>query len=129
MGVGAPEDLVEADRRGIDMFDCVMPTRNARNGALFTARGRINIKTRVYAEDHGPLDPECDCYVCRNYSRAYLRHLFNTGELLGQRLASLHAIHFYLWVAREMRAALLRGDFDAWSREFLARFRAGASPA
>ena len=129
MGVGTPEDLVEAVGAGVDMFDCVMPTRNARKGTVFTRDGRLVVKNALYARDERPLDPECDCHACRNYSRAYLRHLFNTGELLGQRLASLHAIHFYLRVTREMRAAILRGDFEAWSRDFLARFRAGTPSA
>jgi queuine tRNA-ribosyltransferase len=121
MGIGAPEDLIEGIYHGFDMFDCVMPTRNARNGALFTVFGRINIKAAVYAEDSGPIDPECDCYVCRNYSRAYLRHLYRSQEILASRLNSWHNLHFYLNLMSGARAAIAAGSFTAFRREFYAK--------
>ena len=96
MGVGTPVDLVESVPRGMDMFDCVLPTRNARNGQLFTSQGIINIKNARYAEDDGPPDPECGCYTCRTYSRAYLRHLFMAGEMTAATLNTLHNLCFYL---------------------------------
>ncbi len=106
MGIGAPEDLVEAVWHGYDMFDCVMPTRNARNGMLFTSQGRINIKAKVYEEDEGPLDPECGCHVCRSYSRAYLRHLYRAGEILASHLNTYHNLYYFLDLMRRMRAAI-----------------------
>jgi queuine tRNA-ribosyltransferase len=111
MGVGTPGDLVECVALGIDMFDCVMPTRNARNACAFTSEGRIIIKNADYARDERPLDPACGCVVCRRYSRAYLRHLFVTGEMLGPMLATHHNLHFYLDTMRGMRQALLVGKF------------------
>ena len=123
MGVGTPEDLVEGVRRGIDMFDCVLPTRNARKGTVFTREGRLVVKNAAFARDERPLDPDCECPTCRRYSRAYIRHLFNTGEMLGPRLASLHSVYFYLALMTELRASLRQGRFDSWSREFLARYR------
>jgi queuine tRNA-ribosyltransferase len=95
MGVGRPEDLVEAVAEGVDLFDCVIPTRHARNGHLFVSTGVMNIRNARYAADTGPVDPECGCYTCRHYSRAYLRHLDRCGEMLGPRLATLHNLHFY----------------------------------
>ena len=121
MGIGAPEDLVEAIYHGYDMFDCVMPTRNARNGALFTATGRINIKAAIYAEDTSPIDPECGCYVCRNYSRAYLRHLYRSNEILASRLNSWHNLHFYLNLMERARSAIALGAYPAFRKEFYAK--------
>ncbi len=118
MGVGRPEDLVEGVRAGVDMFDCVMPTRNARNGQLFTSRGKVNIKNARYAEDTGPLDPDCHCYVCQKYSRAYLRHLFVSKELLSARLNTLHNLSYYLGLMKQMRTAILEGGFEEWVKTF-----------
>ena len=118
MGIGAPEDLVEAVWHGYDMFDCVMPTRNARNGMLFTSQGRINIKAKIYEEDAGPLDPECGCYVCRNYSRAYLRHLYRAGEILASNLNSYHNLYYYLDLMRKMREAIRNNSFTEFRRNF-----------
>jgi queuine tRNA-ribosyltransferase len=120
MGVGRPEDLVESVARGIDMFDCVMPTRHARNGHLFTAGGVLNIRNARYAADLGPVDAGCDCYTCRNYSRAYLRHLDRAGEILGSRLNTIHNLHFYQALMKAIRAAIAVGRFAA----FRAAFRA-----
>jgi queuine tRNA-ribosyltransferase len=121
MGVGAPEDLLEGINAGFDMFDCVMPTRNARNGMLFTSFGRVNIKGARYAEDPLPLDPECDCYVCRNYSRAYLRHLYRSGEILAARLNTWHNLHYYLALMAGAREAIAGGRFTEFRRNFYAR--------
>ena len=122
MGVGLPHDLVEAVGRGVDMFDCVIPTRNARNGTVFTARGRIRIKNKQYTEDFSPLDPDCGCLACRRYSRAYLRHLFRSREILGLHLLTLHNVHFYLQLMRRARQAILDGSFAAWQADFLAGY-------
>lgn len=119
MGVGTPEDLVESVMRGVDMFDCVMPTRHGRTGSLFTSRGRINIKGAVYASDERPLDPACDCYTCRHFSRAYLRHLFMAGEILGLRLNTLHNLHFYVTLMRQIRQAIEDGSLAAFRTQFL----------
>lgn len=118
MGVGRPEDLVEGVRAGIDLFDCVMPTRNARNGQLFTSRGKVNIKNAKYIDDPGPLDPECLCEACTKYSRAYLRHLFVCGELLSARLNTVHNLTYYVTIMRQMREAILENRFDAWVKAF-----------
>jgi len=118
MGTGTPEDLVESVARGIDMFDCVLPTRNARNGQLFTSQGRINIKNVRYAEDDGPPDPECSCYTCRTCSRAYLRHLFATGEINASTLNTLHNLHFYLDTLRRIRDAIAFGRFESFRLAF-----------
>ena len=126
MGVGRPEDLVEAVRAGIDMFDCVMPTRNARNGQLFTSLGRINIKNAKYADDNSALDPECTCETCRDYSKAYLRHLFVAGEMLSARLNTIHNLHFYLNLMRQMREAILKDQFDQWTKDFYIKFKSAA---
>jgi queuine tRNA-ribosyltransferase len=126
MGVGRPEDLIASVARGIDMFDCVMPTRHARNGHLFTRTGVINIRNAVHATDTGPIDPACGCYTCRNYSRAYLRHLDRCNEILGARLNTLHNLWFYLDLMRRMREALEAGTFAAFAREELAMRRGGA---
>jgi len=127
MGVGFPEDLVEGIRRGIDLFDCVAPTRMGRNGAVFTRDGRLNIKRTEYRTDPRPLDPDCDCSACTRFTRAYIRHLFVSDELLGLRLLSLHNVHFLLSLARSARQAILNGDLDSWSRDWLSRYRT-ASP-
>jgi queuine tRNA-ribosyltransferase len=118
MGAGTPEDLVEAVARGIDLFDCVLPTRNARNGQLFTSEGRINIGNARYAEDDRPPDPGCCCYTCRTYSRAYLRHLFQVGEINAATLNTLHNLHFYLDTLRRIREAIAFGRFESFRREF-----------
>ena len=127
MGVGTPEDIVECVARGIDMFDCVLPTRNARNGQLFTSRGRINIKNARYAEDDGPLDPECGCYTCRRHSKAYLRHLFMAGEMSSGALNTLHNLSFYLDTMRRIRDAIAFRTFETFRQEFL-RSAASAGP-
>ena len=114
MGAGTPEDLIESVARGVDLFDCVLPTRNARNGQLFTSEGRINIKNARYAEDDGPLDPQCDCYTCRSCSRAYLRHLFLAGEINAAALNTLHNLHFYLDTMRRIRDAIAFGRFESF---------------
>jgi queuine tRNA-ribosyltransferase len=118
MGVGTPEDLVESVARGIDLFDCVLPTRNARNGQLFTRAGRINIKNVRYAEDDRPVDPECGCYTCRTTSRAYLRHLFQVGEINAATLNTLHNLHFYLDTLAAIRDAILFGRFESFRLAF-----------
>jgi queuine tRNA-ribosyltransferase len=119
MGAGTPEDLVECVARGIDMFDCVLPTRNARNGQLFTSEGRLNIKNARYAEDDGPLDPRCGCYTCRHHSRAYLRHLYMAGEMTAGALNTLHNLSFYLDSLRRIRDAIVFRTFDRFRQEFL----------
>ncbi|MBI2760100.1 MAG: tRNA guanosine(34) transglycosylase Tgt [Chloroflexi bacterium] len=123
MGVGSPEDLIEGVRRGVDMFDCVLPTRLGRNGALFTRDGRINISNARYAADLGPVDPECDCPACADFSAAYLRHLFAAEELLAYRLASQHNIRFLVRLMEQSRAAITAGAFDTFAETFLARYR------
>jgi len=123
MGVGSPEDLVEGVARGIDMFDCALPTRVARNGSLFTPEGRVDITKARYAEQQGPLDETCDCYTCRDYSAAYLRHLFRAKELLGLRLASIHNLRFVLRLMERIRASILEKRFDAFRRDFLDRYQ------
>ncbi len=119
MGVGAPQDIVQAVAHGVDMFDCVMPTRNARNGTLFTSLGKLNIRNAAYKEDPRPLDPACVCEACRNYSRAYLRHLFQSNEMLGLRLNSLHNITFYQTMMRNIRDAVTRGRYAEFMEKFL----------
>jgi len=121
MGVGTPSDIVKAVARGVDMFDCVIPTRHGRNGYLFTSSGTLKIRNARYAGDLGPLDPECDCYTCAHYSRAYLRHLDKCNEMLGPRLATLHNLHFYQRLMSDIRAALEAGTFEAFAAQFLAR--------
>jgi len=121
MGVGTPSDIVKAVARGVDMFDCVIPTRHARNGYLFTSAGTLKIRNARYAEDLGPLDPDCDCYTCTHYSRSYLRHLDKCNEMLGPRLATLHNLYFYQRLMSDIRASLEAGTFAAFAAEFLAR--------
>ncbi len=118
MGVGTPEDLIENIERGVDMFDCVMPTRNARNGTLFTSFGRVNIKKASFKEDEKPIDEECTCYTCQNFTRAYMNHLFRAGEITYFRLASLHNIHYYLNLMKQARAAILANNWDEFKKEF-----------
>ena len=120
MGVGRPQDIVEAVARGIDMFDCVMPTRHARNGHLFTSSGVLNIRNARYAKDLEPVDATCGCYTCRNYTRAYLRHLDRTKEILGSRLNTIHNLSYYQKLMQEMRASIAAGCFAAWRRVFRA---------
>ncbi len=119
MGAGTPEDLVECVARGIDMFDCVMPTRNARNGQLFTSQGRVNIRNARWAEDEGPLDPACGCYTCRTHSRAYLRHLQMAGEITAAALNTLHNLTFYLDTMQRIRDAIAFRTFETFRQEFL----------
>jgi queuine tRNA-ribosyltransferase len=121
MGVGFPEDLVEGVRRGVDLFDCVAPTRMGRNGTAFTDEGRINIKRADFRTDPRPIMEGCGCSACRRFSRGYVRHLFVSDEILGLRLLSLHNVHFLVSLMRDARAALAAGTFDAWSRDWLAR--------
>ena len=129
MGVGRPEDIVAAVLRGIDLFDCVMPTRHARNGHLFTSTGVINIRNSAYQADTGPVDAGCDCYTCRHYSRAYLRHLDRCKEILGSRLNTIHNLHFYIRLMEQLREAISRGRLGAWSRDFFAARRAAGAVA
>ena len=121
MGVGTPEDIVEAVRCGIDMFDCVLPTRNARNGHLFTHYGAVRIRNAVHQDDTGPLDDACDCYTCRHYSRAYLRHLFRCKEILGARLNTIHNLYYYQVLMRNIRAAIAAGTFASFRDHFYSR--------
>jgi queuine tRNA-ribosyltransferase len=126
MGMGEPEDLLLAVGAGIDLFDCVLPTRNARNGTLYTRSGRTNIKASRYTADPAPLDPDCSCTTCRNYSRAYLRHLYMAKEILSMRLNTWHNLHFYLELMRDARKAIAEGRFEGWSRGVLEGYRRGA---
>ncbi|MGR8920232.1 MAG: tRNA guanosine(34) transglycosylase Tgt [Gammaproteobacteria bacterium] len=126
MGVGTPADLVEAVAAGVDMFDCVLPTRNARNGHLFTSAGVVRIRNAVHRADTGPLDPACGCYTCRHYSRAYLHHLERANEILGARLNTIHNLAFYLGLMRDLRAAIRAGRFAAFRADFHAHGPSGA---
>jgi queuine tRNA-ribosyltransferase len=125
MGVGTPADILEAVQRGVDMFDCVLPTRNARNGMLFIPSGRIVIKNAKYAEDEGPVDPDCTCYCCRHYSRAYLRHLYLAGEILGMRLNTIHNLHFYLHFMEKIRRRIEAGRLKSFVDDFFSRWDSG----
>jgi queuine tRNA-ribosyltransferase len=129
MGVGFPEDLIEGVRRGVDLFDCVAPTRMGRNGTVFTVDGRLNIKRAEFRADRRPIDPECDCAACTRFSRAYVRHLFLADEILGLRLLSLHNVHFLVSLMRQARIALLGGTFDGWSQAWLRRYHSRPVPA
>lgn len=122
MGVGFPEDVVEAIRRGVDLFDCVAPTRHGRTGSAFARDGRFNVENAPFADDESPLDPDCGCEVCRTHSRAYVRHLFKSGEMLGPRLLSYHNIAFLVDLVGEAREAIRAGTFDAWSADWLDRY-------
>jgi queuine tRNA-ribosyltransferase len=123
MGVGRPQDIIQAVLRGIDMFDCVMPTRHARNGHLFTSQGVVNIRNAAHQSDTGPLDPACACYTCRNFSRAYLRHLDRCNEILGSRLNTIHNLHYYLELMRRLRAGIEAGSLDAVLRDYKPELR------
>ena len=123
MGVGTPENILESIERGVDMFDCVLPTRNARNAVVFTAHGRLNLRNAEHAADFSPIDPDCPCYGCRNFTRAYLRHLFKAGEILALQLATMHNLTFYLWLVRAARQAILEDRFAAWKSELLKQIR------
>ena len=118
MGVGKPNDIVEAVQRGIDLFDCVLPTRNARNGWLFTRTGPVKVRNRQYQDDTGPVDPACQCYTCRHYSRAYLRHLQQANEILGSRLATIHNLHYYQDLMRGLRQAIRQKKLDEFVEKF-----------
>ena len=118
MGVGTPLDIIEAVARGVDMFDCVLPTRNARNGQLFTSEGPINIKNAAFAEDDGPVDATCGCYACKHFSRAYLRHLFMAGEMTSGTLNTLHNLTFYLDTMQRIRQAIAFGTFEEFRQDF-----------
>jgi queuine tRNA-ribosyltransferase len=126
MGVGTPEDLVDAVCAGIDMFDCVLPTRNARNGWLFTRFGEVKIRNARYRDDTGPLDPECDCATCRNFTRSYLHHLQRVNEILGARLNTIHNLHYYLSLMGQLRGAIEAGRLDAFAAGF--RRQRGSGP-
>lgn len=126
MGVGTPEDLIECVARGVDMFDCVMPTRNARNGQVFTSRGKMNIRNAKFARDERPLDEECECAVCRRYSRAYVRHLYNCGEILAATLCSYHNLAFYLDSMRRIRQSMALGEFARFRACYLDKLRGGS---
>ncbi len=119
MGVGRPENILEAIERGIDMFDCVMPTRNARNAYLFTSEGVVTIRSATYKKDFTPLDEKCDCYTCQNHTKAYLRHLFNTKEILAYELATIHNLKFYLNLVREARKRIIEGSYTEWKNSFI----------
>lgn len=123
MGVGTPEDLIECVARGVDMFDCVMPTRNARNGQVFTSRGKLNIRNARFSADTHPLDEACECMVCRRYSRAYIRHLYNSGEMLASTLCTYHNLAFYLDTMRLIRQSIALGEFASFRTSFLSKFR------
>ena len=122
MGVGFPEDLVEGVRRGMDLFDCVAPTRMGRNGTVFTSDGRLNIKRAEFRNDKRPLDEGCECSACRRFTRGYIRHLFVSDEMLGMRLLSLHNVHFLVALMRAARDAIANRTFDAWSQGWLDRY-------
>src|SRR5690606_12199935 len=123
MGVGTPEDLLEGVARGVDMFDCVFPTRIARHGTIFTRTGTVTVRNATYARDFSPLDPECDCYACRRFTRAYVRHLLKAGEILGMRLTTYHNLAFLIRLVKEARERLVAGDFHAWKEATLRRLR------
>lgn len=127
MGVGTPEDLIEAVARGVDMFDCVIPTRNGRTGGVFTSRGPLNIRNAGHAEDDGPLDPECTCSVCRRYSRAYLRHLYKAGEMTAATMLSHHNVYFFLDSMRKARAAIVAGKFAEFRIKYLEKLHSNAA--
>jgi queuine tRNA-ribosyltransferase len=125
MGVGYPEDILMAVEKGVDMFDCVLPTRNARTGLVFTAGGPYNFRNATAAEDSLPLDPDCNCYVCRRYSRAYLRHLYSVSEITAHRLASFHSVNFFIELMRDIRDAVAENRFASFKSQFLAKYRGG----
>lgn len=122
MGVGKPADIVEAIFRGVDMFDCVIPTRNGRNGTVYTFEGKMVLKNAEYKNDFSPIDSECSCYTCRNFSRAYIRHLFQAEEILALRLASMHNLYFYLQLVKKAREAIVNKRFKQWKKEYMSKF-------
>lgn len=122
MGVGTPKDLVEAVFRGVDMFDCVMPSRNARNGHIFTSEGTIRIRNAKYKEDTSALDPTCDCYTCKNFTKSYLHHLDKIKEILGSRLNTIHNLHYYQKLMRDIRQAIEEERFSEFREDFLASY-------
>jgi queuine tRNA-ribosyltransferase len=119
MGVGTPEDILDCIELGVDMFDCVIPTRNARNGTVFTSNGKVIIKSSKYKHDENPMDSDCNCYACLNFSRGYIRHLFNVNEILGLHLATLHNIHFYLQLVSEARNQIIKNSFINWKKKMI----------
>ncbi len=119
MGVGTPSDVLDAVERGVDMFDCVIPTRNARNGTVFTQYGKVVIRNSTYRNDDNPVDDQCECYTCRNFSRSYIRHLFNVNEVLGLRLATIHNVYFYMNLLSKTRDAIIKSKFREWKKDFL----------
>ena len=121
MGVGRPENILEAIERGVDMFDCVMPTRNARNAYLFTSAAIVTIKNSIYKDDFSPLDSMCDCYTYQNFSKAYLRHLFNAREILAYELATIHNLKFYLNLVKEAREQILNDTFTEWKNKIITK--------
>ncbi|MEN3043595.1 MAG: tRNA guanosine(34) transglycosylase Tgt [Candidatus Hydrothermales bacterium] len=123
MGVGYPEDIFFCVERGIDLFDCVLPTRNARTGLVFTSEGKIRIKNAIYLDDEKPIDPECDCYVCKNFSRAYIRHLFNVEEYLGLYLASYHSVYFYIRLLENIRKSILDESYEDFKKKFFSKYQ------
>ncbi|MEN3045368.1 MAG: tRNA guanosine(34) transglycosylase Tgt [Candidatus Hydrothermales bacterium] len=123
MGVGYPEDIFFCVERGIDLFDCVLPTRNARTGLVFTSEGKIRIKNAIYSNDERPLDPMCDCYVCKNFSRAYIRHLFNVDEYLGPYLASYHSVYFYIRLLKNIRESILNDTYKEFKKSFFSKYQ------
>ncbi|MBN1408958.1 MAG: tRNA guanosine(34) transglycosylase Tgt [Calditrichaceae bacterium] len=123
MGVGMPENILESIERGVDMFDCVIPTRNARNGTVFTTRGKLTIKSARFKDDQTPIDSDCSCYTCQNFSRGYIRHLFNTNEILGLQLATTHNIHFYLWLTTEARKQIINHNYLMWKNKIINEIR------
>jgi queuine tRNA-ribosyltransferase len=129
MGAGYPEDIIAAVKLGVDMFDCVLPTRNGRTGTAFVSSGRVVIRNSRYSDDPGALDPMCDCYTCGNFTRAYLRHLFVVGEALGPKLLTLHNVRFYQRLMQGIRASIGQGGFEDWSSGFLSRYQSGLETA
>ena len=125
MGLGTPLDMLDAIERGVDMFDCVIPTRNARNGTVFTYNGKVVIRNALFSKDLNPLDKECNCYTCQNFSRAYIRHLFNVNEVLGLRLATIHNIFFYLDLVKSARDAIINNNFNTWKKNIIEKYTQG----
>ena len=125
MGVGKPDDLIGAVKRGVDMFDCVLPTRSGRTGQAFTSRGTVNIKNSRHILDKRPLDNNCDCHTCRNYTRAYLHHLFKSQEILGLMLLSLHNVHFYISLMKNIRISIKNKEFEKFENYFLENYYLG----
>ena len=125
MGVGYPEDILMAVERGVDMFDCVLPTRNARTGLVFTATGPYNFRNAAAADDNQPLDSDCDCFVCRRYSRAYIRHLYSVSEITAHRLATYHSVNFFIRLMRQIREAIRNDRFQEFKSSFLQKYQSG----